>query len=165
MNYFERFSEIKDVLEKAKIKKGEGHIAIQVSITDLDSAGIFYIEDFGDRISVEPYDYHDNDVEIVGQAGAIKMLFEKKVTLANAIKNGEIAVRGNIDTLEGLLSRITKQTTKKATKSSTATKKSSTKKTEVKKVKEDTKNKDVKPKDSETIKEVVEKEIKPKTKG
>ena len=168
MNYFERFTELKEILEKAKIKKSDGHLAIQICITDEDASGIFYIEDFGDRILAEPYDYYDNDVEIIGQAAILEMLFEKKLDLAKATQNGDVIVNGNFEALESFLSRITKPTvrktatSKKATKSSTTSKKSTNKKTEVKKVTEDTKNKDVKPKDSETIKEVVEKEIKPK---
>lgn len=172
MNYFETFSELKGILEKAKIKKSDSHIAIQVCITDTDAAGIFYIEDFGDKILAEPYDYYDNDAEIIGQAETLKMLFEKKLDLANAIENGDVTVNGNFEALDSFLGRITKPTakratgTKKTTKSSTTpkttVKKTAGKKTEVKKVTQDTKNKDTKTKDSETIKEVVEKEIKPK---
>lgn len=172
MNYFETFSELKEILEKTKIKKSDGHLAIQVCITDDECSGIFYIEDFGDRILAEPYDYYDNDVEIIGQAEHLKMLFEKKLNLAKAVENGAVTVNGNFEALEGFFDRITKPTTKKATVSRKATKpqsaskttskKTTGKKTEVKKLAEDTKNKDVKPKDSETIKEVVEKEIKPK---
>lgn len=171
MNYFEVFSEIKEILEKAKIKKSDGHIAIQVCITDEDASGIFYIEDFGDRILAEPYDYYDNDVEVVGQSSVLKLLFEKKVDLKKAIQNGDIVVHGNLESLENFLKKISKATVKNTTSAKktiaspkTTTKKSTSKKTEVKKMKEDTKNKDVKPKDSETIKEVVEKEIKPKKK-
>lgn len=166
MNYFETFSELKGILEKAKIKKSDGHLAIQVGISDADSAGIFYIEDFGDRILAEPYDYYDNDAEIIGQASDLKMLFEKKLDLEEAIKSGAITANGNIEALKGFLDRIAKTPVRKATKSGTktktTTKKATGKKTEVKKVTDDTKNKDVKPKDSESIKDVVEKEIKPK---
>lgn len=172
MNYFETFSELKEILEKAKIKKSDGHLAIQVCITDPESSGIFYVEDFGDRILAEPYDYYDNDVEIIGQADKIKMLFEKKLELREALENGDITVNGNFEALESFLKKITKPTVKKAatTKkpakssatSKTTAKKSTSKKSEVKKMTEETKNKDTKTKDSETIKEVVEKEIKPK---
>lgn len=168
MNYFEAFSELKGILEKAKIKKSDGHLAIQVCFTDEDASGIFYIEDFGDRILAEPYDYYDNDVEIIGQAEILKMLFEKKLDLAKATQNGDVIVNGNFEALDSFLGKISKPTvrkstvTKNATKSSATAKKSTSKKTEVKKVTENTKNKDVKPKDSEPIKEVVEKEIKPK---
>lgn len=172
MNYFETFSELKEILEKAKIKKTDGHLAIQVCITDPDSSGIFYVEDFGDRILAEPYDYYDNDVEIIGQAERIKMLFEKKLELTDATKNGDITVNGNLEALESFLKRIAKpavkkaaaakKTVKSAATSKTTAKKYASKKSEVKKMTEETKNKDTKTKDSETIKEVVEKEIKPK---
>lgn len=168
MNYFETFSEIKEILEKSKIKKSDGHLAIQVCITDKDASGIFYIEDFGDRIMAEPYDYYDNDIEIIGQAEKLKMLFAKKLDLKKAVENSDLVVNGNFEALAGFLERIAKPTarkttvTKKVAKSGSAVKKSTKKKTEVKKVTDNNKNKDVKPKDSEPIKEVVEKEIKPK---
>lgn len=174
MNYFEKFSELKEILEKAKIKKSDGHLAIQVCISDEECSGIFYIEDFGEKILAEPYDYYDNDVEIIGQADVLKMLFEKKIDLAEATENGTIVVNGNFEALKSFLARIAKQPAKRATstKKTTGTsatpkstsKKTTSKKTEVKKVTDETKTKDVKPKDSETIKEVVEKEIKPKKK-
>lgn len=170
MNYFEAFEELKAILEKAQIKKHDGRLAIQVCITDLDSSGIFYIEDFGDRILAEPYDYYDNDVELIGQAEKLKLLFEKKLDLKDACQSGEIVVNGNLEALAGFLERIAKPTLKRTTvpkkvnKSVTTPKTTAkkTKKTEAKKMTEKKDNKNVKPKDSETIKEVVEKEIKPK---
>lgn len=117
MNYFEVFSELKELLEKAKIEKGSGHLAIQVCITDPNSAGIFYIEDFGDRILAEPYDYYDKDVEILGQASILRMIFEKKLDLREAIESGDLTVNGNFEALEGFLGRISKPKARKVTAS------------------------------------------------
>lgn len=165
MNYFETFENLRNTLEKAKIKKAEGHLAIQVCISDPEASGVFYIEDFGDRVFAEPYDYYDNDAEIIGSASSLKSLFEGKVEFQKALENGDITANGNIEALAGFFGRITKAPVKKAAKKTatkTTAKKATKKKTEVGKVTEDTKKNDTKKKETETIKDVVEKEVKPK---
>ena len=163
MNYFETFEKLKKVLEKAKIEKTDGHLAIQVCITDSDASGIFYIEDFGDSVLAEPYDYYDNDAEIIATADSLQKLFEKKLDFEKALSDGTITASGDINALSNFFGRIVKAPAKKTTAKKTTTKTTAKKtaNTEVKKVKDD-KEKVSKPKDTETIKEVVEKEIKPK---
>lgn len=167
MNYFETFEKLKETLEKAKIKKSDGHLAIQVCITDTDAAGIFYIEDFGDRVLAEPYDYYDNDAEIIGSSANLKKLFEKKLEFLKALEDGTITANGNIEALDSFFKRIEKTaakttTAKKATQKKTVKKTTAKKETEAKKVTEEAKKKSPVKKDTETIKEVVEKEVKPK---
>lgn len=167
MNYFEAFEKLKQASEKAKLEKTDGHLAIQVVILDDEASGIFYIEDFGDKILAEPYDYYDNDAEIQGQYKDLIRLFEKKLELSKAIEDNIITASGNIEALYSFFDRIKipakKASTKKTTVKNTAsTKKTTKKKTEANKMTKDSKNKVSKPKDTETIKEVVEKEVKPK---
>ena len=167
MNYFETFEKLKQALEKAKFESGNGHFAVQVVILDDDANGIFYIEDFGDKVLAEPYDYYDNDAEIRGKSADLLKLFEGKLDPAKAIEEGTITASGNVEALIAFWSRIKvpkkKTTVRKATaKPEKSTTKTTKKKTEVKKMADENKNKDTKTKDSEPIKEVVEKEIKPK---
>ena len=166
MNYYETFETLRKALQKAKFENGDKHLAIQVTITDLEASGIFYIEDFGDRVLAEPYDYYDKDAEIISDSSNLLKLFEKKIDFEKALNEGIITANGDIDALKGFFSRIIKSPVKKTTAKKTATKTTAKKKakTEVKTVKED-KTKVTKPKDTETVKEVVEKEIKPKSKG
>lgn len=166
MNYYETFETLRKALQKAKFENGDRHLAIQVTITDQEASGIFYIEDFGDRVLAEPYDYYDKDAEIIGESSNLLKLFEKKLDFEKALADGIIIANGDVDALKGFFSRIIKSPAKKTaarkTTAKTSTKK--TTKTEVKTVKDD-KTKVTKPKDTETVKEVVEKEIKPKSKG
>ena len=168
MSYYETFEKLRKALGKAKFEKGNGHFAIQVCITDTDSSGIFYIEDFGDRVFAEPYNYYDMDAEIIGNSSVLLKLFEKKLDFENALQEGTITASGDVNSLKYFFGRIIKEPVKKTTakKTTTKTTKQTAKKvakTEVKKMKDD-KTTVSKPKDSETIKEVVEKEIKPKQK-
>ena len=163
MSYYETFEKLRKALGKAKFENGNRHLAIQVCIKDIDASGIFYIEDFGDRVFAEPYNYYDNDAEIIAVSSILLKLFEKKLDFETALKDGSITAKGDTAALSDFFNRIKKTpakrtTTKKQTTKPTAKK---TTKTEVKKVKDDNK-KVSKPKDTETVKEVVEKEVKPK---
>lgn len=165
MSYYETFEKLRKALGKVKFENGNRHLAIQVCIKDIDASGIFYIEDFGDRVFAEPYNYYDNDAEIITEASILLKLFEKKLDFENALQDGSISVNGDIDSLKYFFNRIIKVPVKKTTAKKATTKQTTKKltKTEVKKMKDD-KTTVSKPKDSETIKEVVEKEIKPKQK-
>lgn len=165
MSYYETFEKLRKALGKAKFENGNGHFAIQVCITDTDSSGIFYIEDFGDKVLAEPYNYHDKDAEIIAESSILLKLFEKKLDFEKALQDGTITASGDVNSLKFFFDRIIKAPAKKTTTKKTTTKATTKKntKTEVKKMKDD-KNNVSKPKDSETIKEVVEKEIKPKQK-
>jgi hypothetical protein len=167
MSYYETFEILRKALRKVNFENGDRHLAIQVTITDEEASGVFYIEDLGDRVLAEPYNYYDNDADITSESSTLLKLFEKKLDFEKALEDGIIIVNGDINALEYFFNRIIKTPAKRGTSKKSTTKtttKSTTKKnvkTEVKKVKND-KNKVTKPKDSETIKEVVEKEIKPK---
>lgn len=163
MNYYETFENLRKALQKVKFENGDRHLAIQVTITDPEASGIFYIEDFGDRVFAEPYDYYDKDAEIIGDSKTLIKLFEKKLDFEKSMKDGSIIANGDIDALKGFFARIIKAPAKKTTakKATTKTTAKKTAKTEVKTMKDNKKNV-TKPKDTETVKEVVEKEIKPK---
>jgi len=172
MSYYESFEKIRTALQKSKIKESEGHFAIQVTICDPESSGIFYIEDFGDRVVAEPYNYYDNDAEVIGTSDNLQKLFEKKLDFSKAQTEGIITAFGDTETLKNFFDRLsktparktaTKKATAKKTAPKTTVKKTLKSKTEDGKVSGDT-NKNTKPKDTETVKEVVEKEVKPKSK-
>ncbi len=167
MSYYETFELLRKALRKVNFENGDNHLAIQVTITDEEASGVFYIEDLGDRVLAEPYNYYDNDADITCDSSVLLKLFEKKLDFEKALEDGIITANGDINALKDFFNRIiktpAKRTTAKKATTKTATKSTAKKtaKTEVKKVKDD-KTKVSKPKDTETVKEVVEKEIKPK---
>lgn len=171
MNYFEAFETIKTALEGAGIPPKYGRLAIQVRISDDDSAGTFYILASEGGLVIEPYDYYDNDADILTKTATLLDIIAGKLDFKKAVTDKSVSVSGNTEALTEFFGSIPK---KKATVKKTAAKKPATaakkpaakksttgaakKKTEEAKMTDDKKNTSGK----ETIEEVVEKETKPK---
>lgn len=185
MDYFKAFETIKSSLEKSEISLKDEHLAIQVILTDEDCGGILYIENYFKKLVVMPYDYYDNNVNVISD-------YESFIELISAKKNlgallDKITIKGDFEAAKDFFDSIkpkkaaAKKTTKKATEKKAETKKPAAKKTETKKTaaaKAETEKKPVKKaakKESEsakmtaknketdksTIEKVVEKETKP----
>ncbi len=157
MNYFEAFSQVQSALTKLKASDKTSHFAIQVRLSDEDACGTFYILLADGKIIAEPYDYYDNDVDIYTPLGTLLEIIAGKLDIKKAVSEKMISVSGNTDALEKFFGA------KKASAPKKTTKKKTTAKT-IKKKPEDTKMADEKkkPQEEDVIKEVVEKETKPK---
>ncbi len=184
MDYFKAFETIKTVLEKADITPDNGHFAIQVRISDEDAGGIFYIEIRDGRVFAEPYDYYDNNADVLTSVKDFKSIIERKTNVSNAVSNGKIQVSGDIEGFIRFIESIKKKPVKKRTTAKTTVKKNKpekskssakvgakTAKTVKKAVKKETEavkmaddSKKTTAPGKETIESVVEKETKPKKK-
>ena len=110
MNYFEAFENIKSGIKKVETKDFDGNFAIQLTITNKDSGGIFYIEYKDGSLNVESYDYQDRDVAITsGYADLLKVLGGKL-----SLNSKKIEISGNKDILEKFISTIEFEEPKKA---------------------------------------------------
>ena len=124
MYFEEAFKKIKTALEKADVKPADGHLAIQVRMTDDDCGGTFYIEQADKQYFAEPYDYYDNDVDVAADYKSILSLVQGKLDIETALAGGTVYAGGNVDAFIAFAKSITpKKTAKK-----TAAKKSDTKK-------------------------------------
>lgn len=102
MNYFEAFDTIKNCITKFDSTKFDGDFAIQLTITNKDSGGIFYIEYKDGLLNIEPYDYYDNNVAITsGYADLLKVLAGKL-----SLDSKKIEISGNKDILSAFISAI-----------------------------------------------------------
>lgn len=129
MYFEEAFKKIKTALEKADVKPADGHLAIQVRMTDDDCGGTFYIEQADKQYFAEPYDYYDNDVDVAADYKSILSLVQGKLDIETALAGGTVYAGGNVDAFIAFAKSITpKKTAKK-----TAAKKSDTKKKAAKK--------------------------------
>ncbi|MBO5060314.1 MAG: SCP2 sterol-binding domain-containing protein [Clostridia bacterium] len=190
MDYFKAFETIKAALEKADITPPDGHFAVQVRLSDETASGILYIEVRDKQLFVEPYDYYDNDVDILTSVKDLKSIIEGKLDVQKAIDDGKITVTGYTEGFIEFVKAIpkkekkpaAKKTVKKADKPAakkttakaapkTAAKKASAAKPAKKAAKKETEavkmadeNKKTTTPAEETIASVVEKEIKPKKK-
>ena len=63
MTFQDYFQQVKDRFLDADISQVADPTRIQINITG-QAAGTFYVEIKGGKLSIEPYEYHDRDVEI-----------------------------------------------------------------------------------------------------
>ncbi len=153
MTFTEKFQSLKTAFEKANTQKFNADFAVQITMTDEDCGGTFYIEYKNGTYAVEPYDYVDNNVAITASATSIAKLSKGTVakdlqvygdetvvtTLASALKPAKKAPAKKAPAKKTVAKKDTKATTttkavaKKATTVKTATKKTVAKKTAAKK--------------------------------
>lgn len=79
MTFEKKFSTLKTKFNKVDVKKLENDFAIQLTMTDEDCGGTFYISFINGSFSVEPYDYVDNNAAITGTAAALAKIAGGKV--------------------------------------------------------------------------------------
>lgn len=124
MYFEEAFKKIKTALEKADVKPADGHLAIQVRMTDDDCGGTFYIEQADKQYFAEPYDYYDNDVDVAADYKSILSLVQGKLDIETALASGTVYAGGNVDAFIAFAKSITpKKTAKKTAAKKTDTKK------------------------------------------
>ncbi len=97
MDYFKAFEKIKSALDKADIAPADGNFAIQIRMTDEDCGGTLYIQLKDKQIFVEPYDYYDNDVDVMGSFADIEKILKGRLSAKNAANDGRITVNGNAE--------------------------------------------------------------------
>ena len=101
MTYEELVQNVKDAMKSARASKSVGHVAFQFNVEG-EAEGAFYLEIDDGKINVEPYEYYDRNVIIVGTAETILEMAEGKLQPMNAYTNEKIRAYGNVDQLEML---------------------------------------------------------------
>ena len=127
MTFEQAFLKVKKKFEQADAS-GLSDFAVQVTFTDEDCGGTFYAEVKNGKLSVEPYDYYDNNAVLNISKSALLAFIAGRTSLDKAVAAGEAHVQGDA-------SKITdwKNTIKKAPAKKTAAKKAPAKKTAAKK--------------------------------
>ena len=116
MTFVEAFDKVKAAIADADASVIEGHLAIQVNLSDEDAHGICYIEVSEGQLFVEPYDYYDRDAIITVASKDLVRVMSGRLGLEKAIENGVITVEGNLDAvleLKKLCKKVTRKTTAK----------------------------------------------------
>ncbi len=138
MTYAEAFDKIKKKLAKIDTTKMQDDYAIQITITDEDAKGTFYVSYIGGQFSVEPYDYRDNSVSIDISVDDFIKIITGKLSKDKAVENDKLTFFGNVDAVDnifGIVKPATRKTTAKKTapaKKETAPKNPAAAKTETK---------------------------------
>ena len=95
MTYEELVKLAKDTYEKADASAVKEHVAIQFNVTG-EAEGAFYLEVKEGKVSVEPYEYYDNDVVVTAEDKVLKDIAEGKLGLEKAYLTGKIKATGNL---------------------------------------------------------------------
>ncbi len=121
MAFIDAYNNIKKTLKTAKADKIDGHLAIQLNLTDDDASGIMYLEVCENKLNIEPYDYYDKDAMIVVSSKDFIDIMTSKLDFDKALEEGTLSIYGNLDKAMLIKTLIKKPATRKpAAKKSTA---------------------------------------------
>ncbi len=129
MTYKEIVEKVKKEFCKADASQYQDHLALQINITG-EGEGAFYTEINEGKISVEPYDYTDNNAMITASADDIIKIFSGKLDMNEAAESGQLSIVGDYAKALSIQPVINgnKKTARKTATKKTTTKKSTTKK-------------------------------------
>lgn len=136
MTFEKKFAEFKKELEKRETKDLPADLAMQVTMTDEDCGGTFYIANIGGNFAVEPYDYKDNTVNIAASAATLKDLLAGKLDGPDAMFRGLVEANGDLGhalAVLGMKKKAAKKAAKKPAAKKPAAKKPAAKKPAAKK--------------------------------
>ena len=129
MTYLEAFEKIKKTLKNQKADNIEGHLALQVNLTDEDAGGIFYIEVIDHKLYIEPYDFFDRDAMLIVSVDDFLKIMTSKLEYEKAIEDGVLSVYGNLERAAEIKKLIKKPAQRKSTTQKSTAKTSAAKKT------------------------------------
>jgi putative sterol carrier protein len=118
MTYEKIFSEIQKSFKKAKISDFTNEFAFQFNITG-EGEGIFYAAYKKGVLSIEPYDYKDNDVIFTADGKTLTAIASGKLEPIDALNDGKLFIDGNREIAKELMLLIDheKKTAAKSEKS------------------------------------------------
>ena len=96
MTYEELFAKAKAAMADCKAEVVEGNLAAQINVEG-EGEGVFYIEVKDGVLSVEPYNYYDNDCVITVAADKVVKITSARADLLNAAKRGDLTIEGDMD--------------------------------------------------------------------
>lgn len=97
MTFFEAFEKIKKSIKLETAPEIEGHLALQLNITDEDASGICYVEVKDGKILVEPYDYRDNDGVLWASTEDFCKVFSGRLGAERALREERLKITGNVE--------------------------------------------------------------------
>lgn len=96
MTFFEKFEELKAICDGADIKF-DRDFAVQVNMTDEDCGGTYYIENKNGVLSVEPYDYKDNNAVMTASSDILEKMLTGKIDSVAAFFAGQFTIDGDVE--------------------------------------------------------------------
>ena len=114
MTYMEKFEYLKKTYgKKPDLSKLTEDFAAQITMTDDDCHGIFYVAYLNSVLAMEPYDYHDNTVAINVNSVLLEEILKDKKDPVEAYNNGELQAWGNLGHALMMINALKKQPAKR----------------------------------------------------
>lgn len=114
MTFREKFDHLKKTYgEKADFSGTDAEFAAQLTLTDADCGGTFYIAHTGGVTAIEPYDYHDHTVAVRVDSGLLEKILKGDADPVAAFLNGEMDVEGEPEHALLLIGALKKTENKK----------------------------------------------------
>ena len=105
MTFFEMFDAAKAGLANANVSGLNGHVAIQIEVTE-DGCGIFYAEITDGVLNVQPYDYRDNTAAVTLPHSTLFALLRRETTLPEAVEQEKAFVQGCMESAAKLFAAV-----------------------------------------------------------
>ena len=105
MTFENALKRIKTAFENVDASK-LADMAVQITLTDEDCGGTLYFKSEAGKLSVEGYDYRDNDAVVDIQRKALMDILSGKTDIDKVIEKGQATVKGNFDKLDTLKAAV-----------------------------------------------------------
>ena len=105
MTFFEMFDAAKAGLKNADVSGLNGHVAIQIEVTE-DGCGIFYAEVTDGVLNVQPYNYYDHTAAITLPHSTLFALLRRETTLPEAVAQEKAFVQGSMESAAKLFAAV-----------------------------------------------------------
>ena len=105
MTFFEMFDAAKAGLKNADVSGLNGHVAIQIEVTE-DGCGIFYAEVTDGVLNVQPYNYYDHTAAVTLPHSTLFALLRRETTLPEAVAQEKAVVQGCMESAAKLFAAV-----------------------------------------------------------
>lgn len=96
MTFHEKFNELKGKYgETADFSKVDSNIAAEITLTDPDCGGKFYVTHIDGKTDIQPYDYKDNTVSIRLESSLLEELLQGEKSPVTEFLCGHIDAEGS----------------------------------------------------------------------
>lgn len=128
MTFEQAFKRIKTKFENVDASKLQD-MALQITLSDEDCGGTLYAAVKDGVLSVEPYDYKDNDAVIDVARSSLSAILDGKSSIEKEIEKGNLTVKGDLEKVAAVKNAVKAPVKKTPAKKGAAPKKTVAKET------------------------------------
>lgn len=102
MTFIQAFEKIKPRLDNVPARDEADDFAVQVTLTNKDCHGVFYVKQTDGALAAEPYDYYDNDAALAISYLGFSKLIDGRLNPSDAAEKGVIEISGDASKINAL---------------------------------------------------------------